>query len=455
MKEIVNKEAGFLITSVKPGSPAAKAGVRKGWRLLRIDNHPVGDILDYRILTADEKIKALFNTGSGYLRRTTLILKDGESPGLEFESPTLAPLQRCGNRCIFCFVAQNPPGLRQTLYVKDDDYRLSFLYGNFITLNRVTEDELQRIIKLQLSPIYVSVHTTNPELRERMFGSRHGKRGLDNLYKLIAAGIAVHAQIVLCPGYNSGPEMLKTIKDLANLGPNLLSLGLVPVGLTKHRDGLEELKGYDPESAKELLRELKPLQQEFLETRGTRFVFAADEFYNLAAVDYPPEDFYEGYPQLENGIGLGRIFLNELDLVKNELPLSLNNNLKITIATGKSAGRLLNTFVEMLSGIDKLVISLEIVENHFFGNSVTVAGLLTGSDLIRGLDGKVAGQILFISTAMLKDRSNLFLDNTTVSELEDKLQVKVFATFSPLAVLNRIKELDIETEDNKAGEDYE
>ncbi|MBM4235305.1 MAG: DUF512 domain-containing protein, partial [Firmicutes bacterium] len=313
-------EKGHLIDYVIPGSPADKAGIKAGWKLLRIDNQKIGDLIDYRILEADELLSLLLLQDEGKLKRIKITKSIGSSLGLRFNPLTIDRLQRCPNKCLFCFVDQNPQGLRSALYVKDDDYRLSFLYGNFITLNRVGEDDLRRIIRLQMSPLYVSVHTTNPELRMQMMGSKLAKIGLANLEKLVRAGIKIHCQLVLCPDFNTGAELESSIAHLAALGGNILSVALVPVGLTGHRSEVYTLRGFTPEEALRLIEQVKVLQQKYIGDRASRFVFLADEFYNLAALSYPPVIDYEGYPQLENGVGLARQFLEELEQLEKRLP---------------------------------------------------------------------------------------------------------------------------------------
>jgi putative radical SAM enzyme (TIGR03279 family) len=438
MMKQTNKPQGHEIKAVKSGSPAHTAGIKPGWKLLRIDNQPVSDILDYRIMTADEQVTMLLLTENGHLRRVRLKLSGAASPGLEFISPAIAPLQQCGNRCIFCFIEQNPPGMRSSLYLKDDDYRLSFLYGNFITLNRVTDAELKRIISLQLSPLYVSVHTTNPELRQKMFGTKRAAKGLLNLKRLVKAGIKVHAQIVLCPGYNTGEELIRTLADLDQLGENVLTVALVPVGLTCYREGLTELNKFTAAEVAELVKAVEQLQLSNLKKRGTRFVFLADEFYSMAGITFPPEEAYEGFPQLENGVGLARLFLSELDCLQNAMPEKLSHQLTATLVTGKSAEPLIRQLAEKLSQIEGLTINVQVATNKYFGDRVTVSGLLTGSDLLAAFEGKEAGDVVFITESQLKDQSELFLDNMSLSELEASLKTTVRAVSGPLQLLESL-----------------
>lgn len=435
MNSQIKRPKGHIIKTVKPDSPAAIAGIKPGWTLLRVDNQPIIDILDYRIMTADERVSMLLLTDKGRLRRVRLKLPGAVSPGLEFNSPAIAPLQHCGNRCIFCFIEQNPPGMRSSLYVKDDDYRLSFLYGNFITLNRVTDVELKRIISLQLSPLYVSVHTTNPELRQTMFGTKRAEKGLLNLERLVKAGIKVHAQVVLCPGYNTGKELLRTLSDLDELGENILTVALVPVGLTCYRDELTELKKFTSSEAAELIKEIEQLQKNYIENRGTRFVFMADEFYSMAGVSFPEEDAYEGFPQLENGVGLARLFLSELACLRDKMPEKLAQKLTATLVTGNSAEPLIRLLSDQLSKIEGLTVNVQVATNNYFGDRVTVSGLLTGTDLLSALEGKETGDVVFITESQLKDQSELFLDDMSLSALEASLKTPVRAVSGPLQLL--------------------
>lgn len=437
----MNELKGHLIDCVAHGSPASTAGVKAGWKLLRIDNQPVSDIIDYKILEADLSLRLLLQTEKGILRRVK-IDKPADIPlGLSFDPPTMSEMQRCGNNCIFCFIDQNPSGLRQSLYVKDDDYRMSFIYGNFITLNRLTDWEIERIIKLQLSPLYVSVHTTNPILRRKIFGTKRADNGLRNLKCLIKAGIRIHAQIVLCPGYNTGSELERTIKDLNLMGSNLSDVALVPVGLTAHRSDLPKLEKFESEEAKLLILQVEKMQKKFLKSRGSRFIFLADEFYGLTESEFPGDSEYEGYPQLENGIGLARQFLNELTALANMELSGLERNISVTVAVGRTAGPLLKQLAEVLVDLENLKINLVIVENHFLGKPVTVSGLLSGSDLQAALEGKDLGDGVFIANTLLREDSEIFLDDMTIKELEQTIKSSVYPVSGPLEMLAKIREI--------------
>jgi putative radical SAM enzyme (TIGR03279 family) len=439
LSQAMKEYRGFVIDKVSPGSPAAIAGIKTGWKLLRIDNRAIKDIIDFRILEADDSLRLLLLTDGGILRRVRVEKKASTPLGISFDPPTMADLQHCGNRCLFCFVDQNPKGMRPSLYVKDDDYRLSFLYGNFITLNRLTEKEIERIIKLQLSPLYVSVHSTDSFLRSKMFATKKAARGLRNLSRLIRAGIRIHAQVVICPGLNDGRELERTLNDLGKLGPNLLSVAIVPVGLTRHRSGLWPLRKLTEIEAGDLLTLLESRQKKFLENRGSRFVFAADEIYLMAGACLPEDPEYEGYPQLENGVGLARQFLNELEQVKQMLQMEMPRRLSYLLAGGKSVLPLLEKLRAVFSKVENLELTVQTVENHFFGCEVTVSGLLTGSDLLTALKGKKAVDGVFISNALLKDGSNLFLDGFTLLEVEQELGFPVYPLSGPLEMFELLR----------------
>ncbi len=436
----MNQEKYHLIDQVTPGSIAELAGIKPGWRLVRIDNQPVADIIDFKVMEADHRLVLLFMTDNGFFRRIKIKKPAGKALGLRFDPPTMAPMQRCRNRCIFCFIDQNPPGMRRPLYIKDDDYRLSFLYGNFITLNRLNQSEIERIVKLQLSPLYASIHTTDPKLRRTMFGTKHAERGIINLEQLVKSGIKFHVQVVLCPGYNTGEQLRKTILELDYLGKGILSVALVPVGLTGFRDSLPGLEKVSPKMAEDLIKEVTEMQNYYLEKRGSRFVFLADEFYNLSGSSLPSADEYEGYPQLENGVGIGRIFLEELNAISEKDLPRLDRELKVSVATGFTARPQLQKMVDLFNKISKLHVSLVPVKNNYFGEEVTVSGLLTGSDLIRTLKHKQLGDMLFIPGVMVKEGSNVFLDDFNIEQLAQRLGVPVFTANGPAEMLNKIRE---------------
>jgi putative radical SAM enzyme (TIGR03279 family) len=432
-------EKGHLIDFVAPGSPAAQAGISAGWKLLRIDSQKIKDIIDFRIFEADVSLKLLLIKPDGKMLRKNIKKDPGTTLGLRFNPITIDSLQLCPNNCIFCFIDQNPKGLRPPLYVKDDDYRLSFLYGNFITLNRLTDNEMRRIIRLQLSPLYVSLHTTNPHLRNKMFGTNIAEKGLKNFKRLIGSGIKVHVQIVLCPDINTGSELERTINDLGSFDRNILSVALVPVGLTNHRKGLTQIRKFSVEESRLLIEQTKIKQEKYLKTHRSRFIFLSDEFYNLADIPYPEDEEYEGYPQLENGVGLARHFIGELTEMENQKIEDSNKEFMITIAGGKAAQKLLLSLKNKLLEIKGLKVKLVCVENRFFGNDVTVSGLLTGRDLLKSLENREKGDIIFIANNLLRDTEDLFLDDLSLTELQEKLAVPIKAVSGPLELLKELK----------------
>ncbi len=443
---------GCVISQVSPGSPAEKAGIKAGWKLLRINNQDLGDIIDFKIAESDTRLTLLVMTGQGYLRRIKINKQVATALGLHFDPPTIEPVKNCRNKCIFCFIDQNPPGLRAPLYLKDDDYRLSFLYGNFITLNSLSDQEITRIIHLQLSPLYVSIQTTNPALRETMFNSKEAAKGLVNLKKLTRAGIGIHAQVVLCPGYNTGTELDKTIQDLYNLGSNILSIALVPVGLTGYRDGLKNLRQFSDVEADSLIQRVTLMQSEFLKKSGSRFVFLADEFYNLAGLPLPPEDDYENYPQMENGVGIARHFLEQLKDLSSGLIDRLPRSITITIISGLAARPQIQEMINILKQIKGLTVQAVFASNYLFGKNVTVSGLLSGKDLIKAMEGKKAGDAVFIPGIMLKDNSELFLDNLTLNDLAKAFQAPVKAVSNPQQIIDFLRSLSANPEtDHKRG----
>ncbi|MFO8191999.1 MAG: DUF512 domain-containing protein [Bacillota bacterium] len=442
----MKREKEFLIEDVKSGSPADLAGIRAGWKLLCMDGKQIGDILDFRIMESDTRVNLLLIDERGRLRKKTIAKKVDEQLGMQFNPPTMARMKYCSNKCLFCFIDQNPPGLRPPLYIKDDDYRLSFLYGNFVTLNRLTEEELKRIVKMRLSPLYVSVHSTNPGLRQKLFGNERAERGMQNLRKLVRAGIRIHAQIVLCPGINTGPEMKNTIRDLYKMGTNILSIALVPVGLTKHRQGLPDLRLFTTAEADALIAKVEKLQNYFLSRRGTRLLYAADEFYVLSGRDIPVADDYENYPQLENGIGLLRIFLDELQKIEG-VAGEKDPRLNISLVTGLAAEYYIRKLVAVLeAGSQNLRCKVFIIKNRYFGPEVNVAGLLTGSDLIRELENKELGDLLIVPATAVNKKNALFLDGLSLQDLAKKVGAPVYIAGGPLealALLEKIRDGNI------------
>ncbi len=417
-KPIQNK-----IAYVDPDGIAAEMGVVAGDCLLTINGTQVHDVIDYLFLAADESIEVEIQKPDGEVWVLEIDKEFDEKLGIEFENPIMDDARNCSNACVFCFIDQMPPGMRDSLYFKDDDSRLSFLQGNFITLTNVSDSDIDRMIRYQISPVNVSIHTTNPELRTAMLGNRFAGDVLLRMAKLAEGGIKLNGQIVLCPGWNDGAELDRTIEDLSALYPGMTSLAVVPVGLTKYREGLSDIPAVDKDCARAVLDQLEKWQAHFLKILGTRFVYGADEFYLKAEVPVPPQEAYEGFPQIENGVGLIQKFQSEFDQAfkrGRKVPAPQ----KLIIATGVLASPFIQTlcarFTERFPQVQIEVIA---VENHFFGKAITVAGLLTGQDLVRALKDHIEGDRLLVSRSMLKAEETLFLDDMTLEGLEAELGI--------------------------------
>jgi putative radical SAM enzyme (TIGR03279 family) len=424
------------IMEVEPGSIGAELELEPGDYILAINGQPVRDLLDFQLYAATEELLLEVRKKDGELWDLELEKDAPDTMGLHFEHPE--PTQ-CGNNCIFCFVHQLPRGMRSTLYVKDEDYRFSYLYGSYVTLTNIGEGEIERIIAQGLSPLYVSVHATEEQLRQRLVG-RPGPPILALLKRLTGAGIEIHTQIVLCPGFNDGRHLERTVEDLQALHPGVLTLAVVPVGLTGYRQRLPELRPPTEAEARDVLATLHRYQERFLRQSGSRFVFAADELYLKAGVDFPPLDCYEDLSQLENGVGMIPLFRSEAAEVlaeAEELPTP-----PISMFTGESAYPELDRFVRALCVKTGAVIYLHPVHNEFFGGHVSVTGLLTGRDVVGQLRGKPLGEVLLVPDVVLKEGEDVFLDDLSLSDLESELGVRVLKVAStPWGILEAIEEL--------------
>jgi len=410
------------IQSVAPGSIAEELELQPGELLLAVNGQPLRDFLDYVRLTRQvEELTLDVRRADGEEWELALEKDADEELGLEIEHPQ--PTQ-CGNNCLFCFVQQLPRGLRPTLYVKDEDYRFSYLYGAYVTLSTISEEEVERILTDHLSPLYVSVHASDEELRARLLGRKTLPPLFPLLERLIAGGIEIHTQIVLCPGLNDGLALEKTVTDLGQLLPGILSLALVPVGLTGHRAHLPPLRTHSREEARALLELVEKWQQAFLAQGNSRFVFAADEFYLKAGVDFPPLAAYETLPQYENGVGMIPLFREEAaEVLKAAQPLP---PFMVDCLTGASFYPEMKKFAAALSAKTGVKIVVHEVENHFFGGEVTVTGLLTGADIVAALQGQLQSTILLLPDVVFRDGEDLFLDNISPEELGATLHVEIF-----------------------------
>lgn len=412
-----------IISVVNPESIAMELGVEKGDKLISINGNEVKDIIDYKFLMAEDYLEIEIQKPDGEIWELEIEKDYDEEFGVEFESAIMDNALSCSNKCIFCFIDQLPKGMRKSLYFKDDDSRLSFLQGNFVTLTNMSEDDIDRIIKYRISPINVSVHTTNPELRKKMLNNRFAGNINDRLKRLADAGIKMNAQIVTVPGVNNGDELIKTVEDLYKLYPNVENVAAVPVGITKYREGLAELKGFNKESAKEEIYRIKPMQQKFINKIGKPFIRLSDEFYMLAQEEIPNSKFYGEFDQLEDGVGMVRILRENISNNINEV--NINKTGEISLITGTSAYDELNSVAEMImQKNNKIKINVIKVINDFFGDTITVAGLLTGKDIINSLKlNNIQGNII-IPRNMLRAGDTIFLDDITLEDIETATNCK-------------------------------
>lgn len=411
------------IKGVIPGSAADKCGAVAGDILVKINEHPVRDVLDYMFYAADDRVDLELIRDSQPLH-LHVRKSEYDDLGLEFENFLMDCKQFCRNKCVFCFIDQMPPGMRDTLYFKDDDARLSFLQGNYVTLTNLEQEDIDRIIKMKLN-INVSVHTTNPELRVKMMNNRFAGEKLKYIRQLTDSGIKLNCQIVCCPGLNDGDELRRSLTDLGELMPNISSMAVVPVGVSRFREGLYPLKTFTKETAAETIDIIEEFQAEFLKKYGTRTVFASDEFYILAERELPAAEHYEDYPQYENGVGMVRSLMEEFQDALEMAEYS-GGARHVTIATGFAA---LNSIKKLAAMAEErfsdIKCSVYPIRNDFFGETITVTGLITAQDLIAQLSDKELGDELLISSAMLRDHSDVFLDDLTVQDVSQQLNVPV------------------------------
>jgi len=413
-----------VIAGIRAGSFAERIGLMPGDRIVTINGQPVRDLIEMQFALAEENLSLVVDR-EGEIIEIEARKSWEEDPGLELESAVFDGIKACANRCKFCFVAQMPPGMRESLYIKDDDYRLSVLHGNFITLTNLREAELERIEKLHLSPLYISVHTTNPELRQELMGNKKAGQILQQLQRLARAGIELHTQIVCVPDYNDREELDRTIQDLVTLSPQVLSIAVVPVGLTAHRQGLAPLRSFTPREAAELIDQVEKWQERNLKEYGSYLVFAADEFYLLAEWPIPELERYEDFPQLENGIGLVRIFLENWAESRELLPAGNYSNRKALLVTGQSFAKVLRPLAAEISARTGAELQVLAVHNKFFGTSVTVAGLLTGADILTALAEAQGVEMVFIPDIIFRRGEMVTLDGMSLAEMTQQSGRKI------------------------------
>jgi len=415
------------ITSVLESSLAEEHGIKEGDVLVSVNGHEIRDVLDYRFYLTEKSVSlSLMRDNSAYCLE--LEKDEYEDIGLEFETPLMDKKKTCKNKCIFCFIDQMPCGMRETLYFKDDDERLSFLHGNYVTLTNLEDRDIDRIIEMHLSPVNISVHTTDPELRVKMMKNKRAGEVLSYLDRIAEAGITLRAQIVLCRGVNDGEELLRSMRDLSKLHPSLDSVSVVPAGLTRYREGLYPLSPYTPEECRTIISMVEAFSEEFRKTSGSYLFHLADEFYLKAGLPLPEEERYEEYPQIENGVGMLTSFkdefLREFSYMKEEGFPSVHRT--VSVATGKAAYPLLSSLSAMLEdAVGGLKVYVYPVENRFFGPEITVSGLLTGKDMAEELKEKPLGEMLYIPRASLRNEGDLFLCGMSHEELSQKLSVPI------------------------------
>ncbi|MCM1990898.1 DUF512 domain-containing protein [Oceanirhabdus seepicola] len=420
-----------IIEKVKINSIAEEVGIECGDKLLSINGNKIKDIIDYRFHIADEYLELEIEKKDEEIWEIEIEKDYGEELGIEFEQGILDKARSCSNKCLFCFIDQLPEGMRETLYFKDDDSRLSFLQGNFITLTNMNDEEIDRIIKYKISPINISVHTTNPELRVKMLSNKNAGKLYERMQRMAEAGIKMACQIVLCPGVNDGKELERTVKDLYKLYPMVEDLAVVPIGITKYREHLTKVEIFNRVSASAQLENIKKLQDKFNEEIGSPFVRLADEFYVMANYEVPETDFYNGFDQLEDGIGMLRMFRNNIENSVEELTKDQSG--VFTFATGVSSYKEIKKATDLMMSRNKNIeIRVEKIVNEFFGETITVTGLLTGQDIVKQLKEKDLGDFIILPDNVIKRGyelgegvDKLLLDDYTVDRIEEELGKKI------------------------------
>jgi putative radical SAM enzyme (TIGR03279 family) len=421
--------APALITAVLPDSIAAEVGFEVGDRLVAINGQQPRDLIDYRFFCTDEELKLEVLDATGKLHHVEIEKDYDEDLGLEFETALFDGLMQCTNRCPFCFIDQQPPGKRETLYLKDDDYRLSFLYGSYLTLTNLTQREWDRIEAMRLSPLFVSVHATEAEIRDRLLKNPRAGQILQQLGWFQARQLQIHAQVVLCPGINDGAHLTQTLLDLAqfqqNEVPAVASVAVVPVGLTRFRPAQDELFPVSPQKAREVIDQVRSLQTQFREQFGSTFAWLADEWFLIAGEALPAESHYEDYPQIGNGVGSIRQFLKAFQKAAKKLPPKLSTPRHYTWIVGNAVEKAFQPILERLNQVQGLQVEMKAIASQYWGQEISVTGLITGQDILQALDGQPLGDTVLIPTVMLKHDDPRFLDDMTVDQLAEHLNVAI------------------------------
>lgn len=421
----LSKSAGLTIEKVEPGSIAEAVGVEAGDRLISVNGREMKDVLDYRFVEGEEELLLELAKPNGEVWEVEVEKDLDEALGIDFPE---MKIRSCPNKCFFCFVDQMPEGQRDTLYIRDEDYRFSFLFGNYITLTNLTRKDKERIFEQKMSPLYISVHTTDLELRRFMLVNPRARDILAEIREMTEHGIVLHTQIVLCPGINDGDYLVKSIEDLVKFYPSVGSLAIVPIGLTRHRQGLQALREVSVEGAREMIEWIKPWQRRFRKEIGYPFVFLADEWYTKAGLPFPPLEEYADLPQQGNGVGIVPLFLNDFEGMLPFLPKKISEPAQILMATGTSFSPFLTSCLKRvrIRGAEMEVVT---VVNDFFGDSVTVAGLMSGRDIVKAVRQRISDRfgtrILLLPSVALNEDRNLFLDGMTPQDLEKELDLSI------------------------------
>ncbi|MGB3494756.1 MAG: TIGR03279 family radical SAM protein [Elainellaceae cyanobacterium] len=427
-----------LITRVLPDSIADEIGFESGDRLVAINGEYPRDLIDYRFLCADEVLALDVLDRYGKAHHVEIEKDYDDDLGLEFETALFDGLIQCNNRCPFCFIDQQPPGKRETLYLKDDDYRLSFLYGSYLTLTNLTQREWDRIAQLRLSPLYVSIHATEPDVRSRLLKNDRAGQILDQLSWFQDHRLQIHAQVVVCPGINDGEHLARTLLDLAQFRsgdvPAVASVAVVPVGLTRFRPDQDELVPVAPDHARAVITQVQALQAQFQSQFGSTFAWLADEWFLIGQVELPPESHYEDYPQIGNGVGSIHLFLQEFEAAAEDLPPRIESPLELTWVVGNAVEYAFQPILQRLNQVEGLTVHMAALNSMYWGQEITVTGLLTGQDLLQHLSGRHLGEAIVLPSLMLKHDEAKFLDDMTVAELEDALG-------SPIWTVGNVDEL--------------